>query len=82
MSKVTMPQPVGYLYQTGPFKIIDLKLFEDIPYNTTVKGVITTNQAEAYANARVREALEEAAEMADNVFSFSVGNTIRALIKG
>lgn len=59
MTQVKMPQPVGYLYQTGPFKIIDLRLFDDIPYNTTVKGVITTTQAEAYAEARVRGALKK-----------------------
>lgn len=63
MTQVKMPEPVGYLYQTGKFRTVDLKLFEDIPYNTTVKGVITITQAEAYADARVREALEGAAKI-------------------
>ena len=36
--------------------------------------------AEAYADARVREALEEAAEIADQYNDFSTYDAIRALI--
>lgn len=41
---------------------------------------ITTDQAEAYADARVRAALEEAAEIADRMNAFPVYDAIRALI--
>lgn len=41
---------------------------------------ITTDQAEAYKDACVREALEEAAELADTMMAFSVHDAIRALI--
>lgn len=50
MSKVTMPEPVAYFYQRDFDKYKD-RYPGGIP-------VITTTQAEAYADARVREALE------------------------
>lgn len=50
------------------------------PVNAVDQGLITTYQAEAYADARVREALEEAAEIADSMNAFSVYDAIRALI--
>lgn len=43
-------------------------------------ALITIDQAEAYKDACVREALTEVAEMCDNVFSFSVGDSIRDLM--
>lgn len=61
MSKVTMPEPVAIAYESA----------DGLPaFNLTVDGalslrtgdaLITTTQAEAYADARVRGALEEAA---------------------
>lgn len=44
--------------------------------------LITTGQAEVYAAAKVREALEEAAQIAfrDNMSAWGIGTAIRALI--
>lgn len=69
---ILMPEPVAYFYQRDFDKYKD-KYPGGIP-------VITTDQAEAYADARVREALTEIAEMCDNVFSFSVGDSVRDLM--
>ncbi len=86
-NKVTMPEPVASRWRWRDI--------ENDPWKTTqgtawknptaapkleVEQLITTAQAEAYANARVREALEDAASMADDVFAISVGDSIRALI--
>lgn len=46
---------------------------------TEEHGLITTDQAEAYA-ARVKEALEEAAEIADRHNAFATHDEIRASI--
>jgi len=67
MSKVTMPEPTVWiktrksngevdLSMEGPIKHVDL--FDWQP-------CITTTQAEAYTDARVREALKAAKELAD-----------------
>src|SRR5690606_27940276 len=61
MTKATMPEPVAW--RTG----IDLFRTESAAHlnlrnpDLTPEPLITTAQAEAYANARVREALEQAA---------------------
>lgn len=54
MTKVTMPRAVGYVTRDTSQADMDAELPEGTP-------IITTTQAEAYANARVREALEQAA---------------------
>src|SRR5699024_5611674 len=64
-NKATMPEPVAYaifaengnirLWSTEPRDLPDLDSLGPM------RQLITTNQAEAYADARVREALEEAA---------------------
>lgn len=78
-----MPEPVAYV--TDVFQIVwsgtgPIASMVDRHEITTGTPLITTTQAEAYAEARVREALKEAAEMADDVFAFSVGDSIRALM--
>ena len=65
-NKATMPEPVAYaifaengnirLWSTEPRDLPDLDSLGPM------RQLITTNQAEAYADARVREALEEAAQ--------------------
>lgn len=57
MTKATMPEPVAYFYQRDFDKYKD-RYTGGIP-------VITTDQAEAYADARVRVALETAAAVAE-----------------
>lgn len=64
MSDVQMPEPVGWLhicrkkptYRTFSFreKVKELAVLGYFPF-----PVITTTQAQAYADARVREALED-----------------------
>lgn len=80
MTKVTMPEPVAIAYETKDGGVI----FTATTYGAiTLKrgdSVIATTQAEAYADARVREASTEVAEMCDNVFSFSVGDSVRDLM--
>lgn len=65
MSKVTMPEPVGYQWlDTGHFR-------KKIPKGCDVSAfrkLITVGQAEAYTADRVREALEEAAKVCDAYF--------------
>ena len=56
MTKVTMPEPVAYRSKESPY------LFSlGGPGTDGFDGLITTTQAEAYADAMVREALEQAA---------------------
>lgn len=64
MSKVTMPEPVGKLHRG----LNDLIYFtpNGDPHIKDGMAVIATDQAEAYAAARVREALEEAAKAAES----------------
>jgi hypothetical protein len=56
MTQVKMPKPVAFRSKDTPY------LFSlGGPETAGFDGLITTEQAEAYANARVREALEKAA---------------------
>lgn len=57
-NKTMMPGPVAWFEKTA-----DRNWFLAYSFNPTsvTKPLITTDQAEAYADARVREALEEAA---------------------
>ncbi|TFL14182.1 hypothetical protein CSC67_08500 [Pusillimonas caeni] len=61
--KATLPTPSAYLY-TAPRggRVVDLKCFDLNTPGLTVSGLITVEQAKAYADARVREVLEDAAQ--------------------
>lgn len=64
MSKVTTPSPEAFLYVNGEHRGVSLNLCGgmDLSDGTVRHGLITTTQAEAYADARVQKALEEAAQ--------------------
>ena len=70
MTKVTMPEPVAWV-RRHPDGTLTAEFLEDAVISPTRKQsgawmpMITTTQAEAYADARVREALEEAAALCD-----------------
>ena len=77
-NKTTMPDPVVVKYAT---KLGKYTTFQSADSRVRKKEALyTDDQMEAYANARVREALEDAASMADDVFALSVGDSIRALM--
>lgn len=65
MSKETMLKPVGYQWlDTCHFR-------KKIPKGCNVsefREIVTIGQAEAYAASKVREALEEAADVCDKYF--------------
>lgn len=68
MSKAQMPDPTAYAVISGDrlyevYSSIDaaIRAADSIDgYRITIERLITTDQAEAYAAARVRQALEEA----------------------
>lgn len=73
MSKVKVPEPVGYLHICG--KKPESKALKWQKDDTILRSkgykpepLVTATQAEAYAEARVREALEEAAKVCDAYF--------------
>lgn len=85
MTKPTMPEPVAYRSKESPY------LFSlGGPDTDGFDGLITTTQAEAYAAARVREALEQAAIVVEKnalactpttaVILLSQAQAIRALL--
>jgi len=80
MIKSTMPEPVVEVDKYNNSSELQYTYLS--PYGGLSHGtyLITTTQAEAYADARVREALEEAAEIADRNNDFSTYDAIRALI--
>lgn len=72
MTKTTMPEPVARQFQDRAGKwygFIDQRHYENTLADGTwpIRNLITTTQAEAYADARVREALEEAYQSAREV---------------
>ena len=75
-------EPVAYLYRNGEHQGVRLHKCTEmsLPTNTVQQGLITANQAKAYADAMVREALEEAAEIAGQYNAFSTSDAIHALI--
>lgn len=86
---IPMPEPVAwrskYKSEPGmigqyPWSYVERSLRQPALNNYDIEALITTTQAEAYAAARVREALEEAAEIADRNNDFSTYDAIRALI--
>ena len=60
MSKVTMPEPTAEIRIVGNVSIFDLTPVGKQRGLSVGQKFITTTQAEAYADARVREALEQA----------------------
>lgn len=92
-----MPEPVKYLYRVISSDGMNTVLVENIDGRVVLETLplVTTEQAEAYAQARVLEsrptyfgdgyqsgwnsALEEAAEIADQHNNFSTFDAIRAL---
>lgn len=70
MSKVTTPEAEAYLYENGEHRGVSLHMRGDMDLSagTIGRGLITTDQAEAYAAAKVREALEEAIAICDAVY--------------
>src|SRR5690625_1741390 len=64
-NKTTMPEPVCYRkleYKDGELIDVEYNGIDQFSFGRkNGDPLITTEQAEAYANARVREALEEAA---------------------
>lgn len=62
MSKVTMPEPEAFLYLNGEHRGVSLNFRSDMNLSegTVRYALITTDQAEAYAAAKVLEALEKA----------------------
>lgn len=72
MNKVAMPEPLAWMFdeanQIGRLSTRLCWARHGVPpaYGQNHKGLVTVETAEAYAAARVREALEEAASLAMN----------------
>ena len=58
MSDVTMPKPVAYLYVSPNGNAVNVRSYDDIAPGVNKFGLITTDQAEAYAAAKVRESAQ------------------------
>lgn len=80
MTQVKMPEPVAFLVDWPDEPDLGHYFAEEQATIGRSQPLITTTQAEAYADARVREALEEAAEIADRNNDFSTYDAIRALM--
>ena len=70
MTQVKMPEPVAWLHVCRKKPELRGLLYEKSAPELAARGfvpepLITTTQAKAYADARVREALEEAAQLCD-----------------
>lgn len=80
MTKIQMTDPICYA------NVVDIESYKESPrVNRRIPGaydvpLYTKDQAEAYKDACVREALEEVAEIADQHNAFSTYDAIRALI--
>ena len=59
------PEPEAYLYVNGKHRGVSLNFHGDMDLSegTVRHALITTNQAESYADSKVREALEDAAKI-------------------
>lgn len=93
-NKTTMPEPVargifyqsvmpqGWAYNKEAAQAIADENYPEL--KVEVKPLITTDQAEAYAAAKVREALEEAIDLCETdgalYTAFDMAEHIRALI--
>lgn len=94
MSKVAMPEAVAYLHQCRKKPTLQALSFRKAEPTLASKGyeshrLITGAQAEAYADARAREALEQAAQEVEHCrsdndgedrFQIRAAAAIRALI--
>lgn len=67
MTKTQMPEPVAEINLCGyDASVVRIYPEYDLEHVDIGKKLITTDQAEAYAEARVREALEMAAQACDS----------------
>ncbi|MFT0547459.1 hypothetical protein ACMHYO_14150 [Allopusillimonas ginsengisoli] len=66
MTKPTIPEPTAEIRIVGNVTIFDLTPVGKQQCLSVGQKFITTDQAQAYAEARVREALEGAAQLCDN----------------
>lgn len=73
MSKVTMPEPVAWLiyspaanHKHATTENVETKRLSDGSVVYTSSPLVMASEMEAYAAAKVREALEEAAEVAES----------------
>lgn len=74
MSKVTIPEPEAFLYVNGEHRGVSLNLCGgmDLSDGTVRYALITTDQAEAYANAMVKQALEALNNQAQKLYESSL----------
>ena len=81
MTEIAMPDPVAYAHRDilRRGNCVE-RIYPTAKHGSESVGLITTDQAEAYANARVREALEEAAQITDGFDHFATCDAIRALL--
>lgn len=83
--KTKMPEPFGWLLDCLPNGGLAFQRERPCEMQSLVNStcaVFTTDQAEAYANARVREALEEAARLCwESQSKTEAEGRIRALIQ-
>ena len=75
MSKVTLPEPDAYLYVNGDHRGVSLNFRSDMDLSegTVRHALITTDQAEAYAAAKVRDALDRAIAICDAAYEQGKG---------
>src|SRR5690606_16950178 len=77
MSNVPMPEPVGFLHICRKKPMVRTFSFREKSKELAVRGyfpfpVITTTQAKAYADARVKEVLEEAQRILTGMYTEAV----------
>lgn len=82
MTKATMPEPAVWIKTRRSNGEVELCMDGPVKHSGLFdwQPLINTDQAEAYAYAKVREALEEAAEIADRYKAFATYDAIRARI--
>lgn len=85
MTKIQMPEPDSYLFQheeTGLIQYVDSQQVEwgfekNNPRWQRIGGMITTDQAEAYANARVEKVLEELRKLSEGAYCLYIDTLYR-----
>ena len=82
MSNVKMPEPVAYLVDWPDEIELGLYFSEEKNDSARSRPLITTEQAEAYAQAVRDEALEEAAKRAENMHHDSAPYWVALRIRG
>jgi hypothetical protein len=80
MSKVTIPEPVAWLLYSpaanskhATTEEVETKRLSDGSVAYTSSPLVLASEAEAYAAAKAREALEEAAKVCDTYFNEITG---------